>query len=252
MRNGGIFLMNQVKDMRTVDWLGYDCIEFILNDHFCQVICPRNSNNDNKPWVWRTEFLGAFAIVDMALLDKGWHIAYCRVSDQYGCPSSIEILKTFHDFLVSDFKFSNKADIFGFSRGGLYGVNYAVRYPQDVSVLYLDAPVLDIRSWPCKFTEDECAQQCLDCYGLTTETVKDFDQNPIDKASSLIESKIPLVLVAGLADDLVVYDENGGRLADLYKKSKGDMLLILKPNCGHHPHSVTDPTEIVNFIENHR
>lgn len=50
-------------------------------------------------------------------------------------------MKRFHDHLVSDFSLSEKAALFGFSRGGLYAFNYSLLYPQDVAVLYLDAPV---------------------------------------------------------------------------------------------------------------
>jgi len=34
-------------------------------------VFPDNPLPD-KPWVWRTEFFGAFDTVDTALLDKGW------------------------------------------------------------------------------------------------------------------------------------------------------------------------------------
>lgn len=49
----------------------------------------------------------------------------------YGNEESVELLKGFHDFVTAEFGLSEKADVFGFSRGGLYAVNYTLKYPSD-------------------------------------------------------------------------------------------------------------------------
>lgn len=108
---------------------------------------PKNPDKERR-YVWRTEFFGAFDAADLALLKKGWHILYHKVSNMYGCPASIEYMRAFQDYITPVFALNAKAVLFGFSRGGLYAVNYAVAYPERVSALYLDAPVLDICSWP--------------------------------------------------------------------------------------------------------
>lgn len=120
---------------------------FLFENHPCRLVIP-DAPAKGRPWVWRAEFFGAFDTVDRALLERGWYIAYCSLSDRYGCPSAVADMKRFHDHLVSAFGLCEKAALFGFSRGGLYAFNYSLLYPQDVAVLYLDAPVLDICSWP--------------------------------------------------------------------------------------------------------
>jgi len=203
-----------------------------------------------KPWVWRAEFLGAFDYADKALLAQGWHVATFEIHNMYGCDEAVELMKKFHDYVTDKYGLNQKPSIFGFSRGGLYAVNYAVKYPDDLSSMYLDAPVLDIRSWPrdCEGTEKEW-EECKKWYGLDENSAQTFDKNPIDKADALIESGIPIILVAGGSDTVVPYERNGERLVEKYRERGIELPHIIKPECGHHPHSLEDPEIIVDFVK---
>lgn len=204
-----------------------------------------------KPWVWRAEFLGAFDYADKALLEQGWHVATFEIHDMYGCDESVELMKKFHDYVVDKYGLNPKPSIFGFSRGGLYGVNYAVKYPEDLSSLYLDAPVLDIRAWPrgSKQTIKEW-EECKKCYGLDEKSADTFNKNPIDKADALIKSGIPVILVAGGSDEVVSFEKNSARLIEKYKENGIELPHVIKPECGHHPHSLEEPKVIVDFVKN--
>lgn len=111
---------------------GYKRINFTLNNYIGSVILPEKSIKDNR-WIWRAEFLGDFEKADMELVKMGWHLVYYKISDMYGCPEAIDLMKNFHDYIVKEFKLYSMASIFGFSRGGLYAVNYAVKYPKKVN-----------------------------------------------------------------------------------------------------------------------
>lgn len=132
----------------TGDYHGGTQCNYDYNGRLLIIVQPAKRRAEVCPWVWRAEFFDAFPAVDIALLEKGYVIVYYCLSDMYGCPQAVLEMKRAHDFVVKEFSLCEKADIFGFSRGGLYASNYAVKYPNDVSSLYLDAPVMDIRSWP--------------------------------------------------------------------------------------------------------
>ncbi len=208
------------------EWMGRKKLEFLVDGRESFVVMPEKPL-DGNPWVWRTEFFGAFPSADLVLLEKGWHLAYHRVSDMYGNPESVAMMKQFHRVATETFHLSPKAVLFGFSRGGLYAVNYAARFPQDVALLYLDAPVLDIRSWPCG-KEGLCREQCLEAYHLTPDQLPSFCQNPLDKVGALLEAHLPVMLVAGAVDQVVPYDENGAILYERYKAAGGCIDLVLK------------------------
>jgi pimeloyl-ACP methyl ester carboxylesterase len=205
-----------------------------------------------KPWVWRAEFFGAFANADLELVRKGWHIAYCSFSDMYGCPKAVEGMKRFHDWCVKTLGLSPKPVIFGFSRGGLYTVNYVYAYPEDTCCLYIDAPALDIRNWPSGLNSyprnEEEWERCKELYGLDNETIKTYEESPLNHAPFLAKQGIPVLLVSGDADEAVYYPENGQIFADRYHEAKGKIKVILKPGGKHHPHGLEDTDPIVHFI----
>jgi hypothetical protein len=237
--------------MKKTLWKGYTRFDFLVNGREGLIIVPAIPAKGN-PWIWRAEFFDAFAQVDMAMLEKGWYLAYYKVSDMYGCPEAIHSMRRFQSYVETQFNLAKKTVLFGFSRGGLYSFNYAAEYSDKVSGLYLDAPALDIRSWPGGFgkavrSEKEW-QECLNHYGLTEETVKDFNGNPLDKIDQVAKALIPIIVVYGDADTAAIFSENAEILIKQYTDMGGVIKVIVKPGGGHHPHSLEDPTPIVDFL----
>ena len=250
------FLNKPEYEAKIYDWQGYERHDFKLFGRDTIIVCPKNPVEKNK-WVWRAEFFDAFPIVDMDLLEDGWYLAYHCISDMYGNPESIEMMKDFQDFVVPQYNLEPKATIFGFSRGGLYAFNYAAKYPENVGCLYLDAPVMDICSWPGGKGKSFGGQgspaewqQCLEVFGLTEETVKDFKGSPKDKIAEVAKYDIPIILVSGDADIAAPLDENGQLLIDNYERLGATKFkAIIMPGKGHHPHSVEDPKPVSDFIK---
>ncbi|MGI6743820.1 MAG: alpha/beta hydrolase family protein [Eubacteriales bacterium] len=233
-------------------WKEHQKIDFKVDNRESFIVVPKQPREDRR-WVWRAEFFGAFDSADMALLQKGWYLAYHKCSDMYGCPESIEMFKKFHDTAVESFGFYNRAVMFGFSRGALYAFNYAAKYPDYISALYLDAPVLDIRSWPGGIgsakTSPKEWKECMKWYGLNDETAMMFRENPLDKAEIVAKAGIPLIMVIGDADTDVPPSENANIMDKRFRSFGGKIEMITKPRCAHHPHSLKDPSPIVRFIE---
>ena len=237
------------------NWRGFERIDFEFNGHECILVCP-DVSAEGRPWVWRAEFFGAFAQADEAMLRAGWHVAYVKLSDQYGCGEAVREMEAFRAYLTAAYQLCEKAAIFGFSRGGLYAVNYALAYPEGVDALYLDAPVLDVRSWPAGWGEGIGGrrewEQCKACYGLTEETARAFKGNPLDRAEELARLNIPVLIVAGDADDVVPLSENSLPFVERLREAGASVGLIVKQGCGHHPHSLEDVAPIVNFLTEKR
>ncbi len=236
-----------MNNREETSYNGYRRIDFTLDNYVGSVIVPIKKAINN-PWIWRAEFLGDFEKADMELVKRGWHLAYYKISDMYGCPEAIELMKRFHDYIVKEFKLHNEASIFGFSRGGLYAVNYAVKYPNKVSSLYLDAPVIDLQSWPKSKSSIKNWKDCLACYGFNEVEAKDYSLTQLDRARILAENKIPVLVVVGDSDPTVPYEENAKPFIKEYLKTHNDIQVIIKKGCTHHPHSLEDITLIVEFI----
>jgi len=238
------------------DYHGCDRYDFKVLGKNAIIVFPKKFTPKNK-WVWRAEFFDAFPIVDLDLLEQGWALTYIGISDMYGNDESVEIMRQYQEFLVNAFDLEPKATIFGFSRGAFYAVNYTAKYPQNVGCLYLDAPVLDILSWPAGRGKSFGGQGtpadweiCKKVLGLTEETAADYKGSPKFHIAELAKADIPLILVQGDADIAAPMEENAQLLIDNYEKLGGTKFKgIIMEGKGHHPHSVYDPKPVSDFIK---
>lgn len=234
------------------DYKGYKRIDFYFEGYECVIVLPENPVPGGK-WVWRTEFFGAFPYADDAMLEQGYYLVNIKLCNQYGSPEAVEMMKRFHDMITARYGLCQRAVLFGFSRGGLYALHYAAAFTQNVSLLYMDAPVADIYSWPGKWEDGTCVewQECRQAWKIMKEDRRCF-AGVLDKAmESVTGSRIPMILVAGDSDDVVPFDENGRLLAEAYAETEVPFKVILKKGCGHHPHSLENPEEIVRFLLDH-
>jgi lysophospholipase L1-like esterase len=228
---------------------------FELNGRECILVQP-SVPAKGCPWIWRTEYFGHEPQVDQALVEKGFHLAYIRMSNLYGAPAAIEIMEEFYRHVTGTLGLSRKPILEGFSRGGLYAFNFAAAHPDQVSALYLDAAVLDINSWPGRFKNDvenpysKFWPECLQCYGLTAETAASARVSPVDQIDRVAAARIPVVAVVGDADEVVPVAENTAVLERRYRELGAPITVIHKPFCKHHPHSLVDPRPVVDFLVN--
>jgi hypothetical protein len=129
------------------NWQGYQRLDFRLGNRTCLLVIPKNPAA-GRPWIWRTEFFGHEPQADVALLGKGFHVAYIDVQNLYGAPVALDAMDQFHQHLTTKYGLSTRTVLEGFSRGGLFAFNWAARHPEWIACLYVDAPVCDFKSWP--------------------------------------------------------------------------------------------------------
>ncbi len=231
-------------------WEGCDRYDFKVEDRDAMVVVPKEAAPGN-PWIWRPAFFGAFPSVDQALLKEGWHLAYYDVTHLYGSPRAVKLAKSFYDYVVPAFNLDKKVCVEGFSRGGYFTFAWADAYPETVSCIYVDAPVCDITSWPGRH-QPEFWNGFLEEWGVKDEDVdSNFIGNAINHLPRIAKAGIPIISVCGGADEGVPYDENMHKVRDAYQAMGGVVEVIVKPDCGHHPHSLEDPTPVVDFIKAH-
>ncbi len=228
-------------------WNGFTRLDFKVADRACILVVPAQPA-EGRPWIWRTEFFGHEPQADLALLARGWHVAYMDAKNMYGGPKAMELFGRFYAHEVVHHRLASRKVMAGFSRGGLYAMNFAASHPNRVAAIYLDAPVLDIRSWPGKKRESKEWRECLEAYGLTEESLVQFRGNPIDRLRLIAGARVPILSVCGDADKVVPLAENTAVLEQRYRELGGVVRVILKPGVDHHPHSLKDPAPIVDWI----
>ena len=231
-------------------WNNCERVDYLFSGKKVIVVQPKTASK-GRPWIWRPAFFGKFQWVDEALLEKGFHIVYCDFTHDYGCDKALNIGDKFYQHIVSKYKLSSKVTLEGFSRGGVFALNWAARNPLKVACIYLDAPVCNLESWPSR-KQSQLWQNMLGKFEINDSDFKTENHSPIYRLKSLIDAGVPILSVCGDSDKVVPYAENTSLVRKEYIKSCAPINVILKEGVDHHPHSLENPERIVDFILRHQ
>lgn len=236
-------------------WNGFECLNFKFEDRDAVLVLPEEDKKCGK-WLFKTEFLNAFPNFEIEMLNRGWCVAFVKNATLWGLDEDLDLKARFADFLIKEFGLYEKCVPVGLSCGGLIASRFAIKYPRYISCLYLDAPVLNLLSYPGGLGDATDAPEkefikFQNQSGISLSQLICYREHPIDKADVLLENNIPIMLVAGGADTVVPYHENGAVLEKYYKEKGGTIKVIVKPECNHHPHGLEDSTPTVDFVLAH-
>lgn len=234
---------------------GFDRYDFEVDGRKCLVVAPQ-APAKGHPWIWRAEFFDHRPEIDLALVKKGFHLAYMNVGNTFGCPSAMKHFDEFYKVLTTQHGLSKKPVLEGLSRGGLYVYNWGAAHPDQVGLILGDNPVCDFKSWPGgkgkgPGSPGDWMKLLVDYEFADEAAALSYDRNPVDNLAPLAAAKVPLLHICGDADEVVPYAENTVLLKGRYEKLGGTIHVIVKPGLKHHPHGLDDPTPAVDFILKH-
>jgi pimeloyl-ACP methyl ester carboxylesterase len=233
------------------DFHGYQGYDFEFRNRNAKIVVP-SYPAPGSPWIWRARFWGHEPQTDIALLERGFHVVYCDVSELFGNKEALSIWDEFYQKLRQA-GLAKKSVMEGMSRGGVYIYRWAATHPGRVSCIYADAPVLDLKSWPGGKGKGKGHQESWEIFKKDFDLNTDaeamaFKGNPLDLINKIVKAGFPMLHVVGDADDVVPVSENTEPFEKKVKEAGGNIQVIHKPGVGHHPHSLTDPQPIVDFI----
>lgn len=236
------------------EWFGYERRDFRFGDRDALIVLPKGKPSGK--WAVKMEYFGAFPNLETELLSRGWCLAYLRNVNRWGTDADSDAKAAFVPFIAEEYGLERRFACVGMSCGGLCSVNFAAKYPSLVSVLYLDAPVMNLLSCPMGFGAGEALggdrgwQEIQAALGFRdVSELLLYRGHPMDRLEPLAENRIPVALIYGEADTTVPYLENGIALERLYRQRGLPLFCAGKPGCGHHPHGLENPKPLADFIE---
>jgi lysophospholipase L1-like esterase/pimeloyl-ACP methyl ester carboxylesterase len=248
----GFDIFNVLKEEKKIhSFYGFNCADFSFMGRDCKIVQPKKAAV-GLPWIWRARFWGHEPQTDIALLERGFHLVYCDVAELYGNQEAIHLWNGFYAYM-QQLGLAKKVALEGMSRGGVYVYNWAAANRGKVACVYADAPVLDLKSWPGGKGSSKGSAADWELfkkdYNITSEEeAAAFKGSPLDKVTSIVKGKFPMLHVVGDEDDAVPVSENTTPFERKVKAAGGDITVIHKPGVGHHPHSLANPSAIVAFI----
>lgn len=236
--------------MKETIWNGFKRIDFTFEGREAILVFPETANAD-KNWLFKTEYFGAFPSFEIDMVKRGWHLAFITNVTRWCLDEDLDLKARFVKYLHEEYGLYEKCLPVGMSCGGMFGCKFAAKYPECVSALYLDAPVMNLLSCPAGVGKagDSMLAEFVNATGISLSELISYREHPIDKMHLLLENNIPIMLVYGDSDDIVPYCENGALLERYYRERGGVIVVIGKENCGHHPHGLEDNTPIIQFAE---
>lgn len=237
--------------MERKEWFGFESEEFLFEGFPATIVFPKKAN-EKKNFVLKTEYRDAFPeAAELPLLEAGWHVCFIKNENRWGGDADLSRKARFVEFVQREYGLAARCVPVGMSCGGLIAVKFATSYPHLVSCLYIDASVVNYMSCPCAFGDAarENAEEVMKALSLTRAELLAYRDMPLDRIPRLIESKLPLVMVAGDSDKVVPYHENGAFIEKAYRAAGLPFELYIKPGCDHHPHGLADPKPVVAFIQ---
>ena len=60
------------------DYRGFERYDFVVDGQKCLVVLPKTPA-EGRPWIWRAEFFDHRPEIDLALVNKGFHLVYMNV-----------------------------------------------------------------------------------------------------------------------------------------------------------------------------
>ncbi len=233
------------------NFYGFSGYAFTFRGRDARVVAPRRVAS-GRPWIWRARFWGHEPQLDIAMLERGFHVVYCDVAEMFGNDEALSIWDDFYRFLHNA-GLSRKGVMEGMSRGGVTIYRWAAKFPGRVLAIYADAPVLDLKSWPGGKGSGKGSPSdwklFQNAFNLATEEeAMVFKGNPLDLAENIARAGFPMLHVVGDADESVPVSENTALFEQRVKAAGGSIEVVHKPGVGHHPHSLPNPQPIVDFI----
>ncbi len=234
------------------EWYGFECEEFDFLGRNAIIVFPKEKTDK---WLFKTEYFGAFPAFEIEMLKIGYHVVHVdNITRWNKHPDDTDIKKKFADFISEKYNLRKKCVTVGMSCGGMQSVYFAAKYPEYVAAMYLDAPVINLLSCPAGvggMAGSDLFPEFSEAMNMNISELLSFRNHPLDNFQPLIDNNIPVILVAGDSDKVVPYIENGALLEKFYKENGGDITVIIKPGCDHHPHGLEDNSPIIEFTEKH-
>jgi len=245
-------VFSKIKESIAIsDFHGYGCVDFVFNSRACKLVKPNKAAPGN-PWLWRARFWDHQPQVDVAMLENGFHVAYCDVVELFGNEKSVSIWNDFYDYMQV-LGLSEKVALHAMSRGSFYAYNWALQNGEKVSCLYADNPILDIKSWPWNkgrgIGSKKDRRLFRNAFNFKNEQdALEFRGNPLDRAAEIAALGFPILHVCGEMDEYVPLEENTIPFEKIIKREGGSIKVICKAGMGHHPHGLEDPAPLIDFI----
>ena len=234
-------------------WNGFRRLDFEFEGYPATLVLPKVAHPARR-LAMKMEYFNAFPATEIAMLEAGYHLCYLKNRSRWGTDDDCERKMKLIDFLADEFGTARRIVTVGMSCGGLHSICFASRYPEYVSFLYLDAPLITFFSVAPQLVESAARgvrwPEIQRAWGFTSYAeAYCYPDQPHNRLPSLAKHRLPIGLIYGTHDEAVPPAENAEVIRELYESVGAPIRVWRRPLYGHHPHGLEDPAPLLEYIE---
>lgn len=247
-------LVKKFKTVREDTWYGYPRYSFNFNGCSAWIVEPRIASAKDNPWTWTMQWADAFVRRQgvLEMLARGWHHVTIDTFYHRMDENGLRVSRDFQRFLVEELGFSPKANLIGMSWGGFFSIRYANAFPDCVRRIYLDAPLLNFAGFPSACGKGGNLCDIIGSWGKSAPAEArlwtEDGRMPVNMASSVAKAKIPILLLYGAKDDVVLPKLNCELFARRFKEAGGELSIERRDTFKHHPHGL-EGDELLRIVD---
>ena len=237
------------KILASDSWGGGHRVIFEFEGHRAWLVEPKQPRS-GRPWVWTMQWMGAYLNRSgiPQLMERGFCHVHLEAFDTKADEAGLGLLARYQEYLVGKLGLAPKANLLGMSWGGFYSIRYAAAHPRNVARIMLDAPLLNFSG----FAETRQAEICSWARNPPKDGNWSTDPRmPVNQAGAIAEAGIPVYLLYGGSDSIVVPKLNCELFAERFKAAGGNLRAECRGLYGHHPHGFEheDLDKAIRFYE---
>lgn len=238
---------------RESTWNGFRRLDFEFEGYAALIVLPDNPHPKGR-LAFKMEYFDAFPATEIAMVRAGYHLAHIKNRSRFATDDDSDRKARLIDFLADEFGTARKIVTVGMSAGGFQSIMFAARYPEKVSFLYLDAPLLTFFSVGTKLMESMVMgkrwPEIREAYGFKSfAEAYCYPDQPANRLPQVVANRIPVGLVYGALDEAAPPAFNAEIVRGLYEQAGAPIRTWCRAMYGHHPHGLEDPTELLAYIE---
>ena len=234
-------------------WNGFRRLDFVFEGYDAILSLP-DVPNEARRLAMKMEYFDAFPATEIAMVKAGYHLCHIKNRSRFATDDDSARKSHLIDFLADEFGTARKIVTVGMSAGGFQSIAFAARYPEKVSFLYLDAPLISFFSVGTKLFHSMVMgkrwPEIRDAYGFKTfAEAHCYPDQPLHRLPALVEHRLPVGLVYGALDEAAPPEFNAEIIRELYEAAGAPIKTWCQPLNGHHPHGLPDPKPLLDYIE---
>ena len=240
-------------EYRESTWCGFRRLDFEFEGYPAILVMPDVPHKARRLAI-KMEYFDAFPATEIAMLKAGYHLAHIKNRSRFATDDDMDRKARLIAFLADEFGTAKRIVTVGMSCGGFQSICFASRYPEMVSFLYLDAPLLTFFSVGTKLFDSMVMgkrwPEIRAAYGFKTfAEAYCYPDQPANRLPLLAKARLPIGLVYGAQDEAAPPVFNAEIVRELYEAEGAPIRTWCRPLYGHHPHGLEDPTELLSYIE---